>query len=123
MYKTQTLSERLWTSAARDFFVVVEPRTCFFASGDSKSTSFCSETNRDKNKNIYRNAAYNTNLYRLQKNKIETTNMKHLSVSSVPIQRICMCLDLCCQRKIYQSPETQNAKATICSFAFCASRR
>jgi len=37
--KVQTLSERLWTSAARDLFVDVVPRTCFFAS-DSKSTSF-----------------------------------------------------------------------------------
>lgn len=37
--KVQTLSERLWTSAARDLFVDV-PRSRFFASADSKSTSF-----------------------------------------------------------------------------------
>jgi len=30
-----TLSERLWTSAARDLLVDVEPRPCFLASGDS----------------------------------------------------------------------------------------
>lgn len=38
--KVQTLSDRLWTSAARDLFVDVDPRTCLFASADSNSTSF-----------------------------------------------------------------------------------
>jgi len=54
-----TLSERLWTSAARDLLVDVEPRPCFLASGDSKSTSFCGETNGDKNIE----ATYTINLY------------------------------------------------------------
>ena len=52
-----TLSERLWTSAARDLFADVDPRCCFFSSRHSKSTSFCSKTRRDKyiiwNKNVY----------------------------------------------------------------------
>ena len=34
-----TLSERLWTSAARDLFVDVDPRACFLALTDSNSTS------------------------------------------------------------------------------------
>lgn len=41
-----TLSERLWTSAARDLFVDVDPQTFFLASADSKSISFYSKTNR-----------------------------------------------------------------------------
>ena len=41
----QTLSERLWTSAARDLFADVEPRDCFFASADSNSTSFTQKKN------------------------------------------------------------------------------
>ena len=39
----QTLSERLWTSAARDLLLEVDPRPCFLPSADSKSTSFCSK--------------------------------------------------------------------------------
>lgn len=35
-----TLSERLWTSAARDLFAGVGPRTCFFTSADSNSASY-----------------------------------------------------------------------------------
>lgn len=35
-----TLSERLWTSAARDLFVEVDPCDCFFASRHPNSTSF-----------------------------------------------------------------------------------
>lgn len=44
--KRHTLSERLWTSAARDLFVDVDPRTCFFASTDSNSTSFKNMKNK-----------------------------------------------------------------------------
>lgn len=40
----RTLSERLWTSAARDLFVDVDPQVCFLASADSKSTSFLKQT-------------------------------------------------------------------------------
>jgi len=45
--KLPTLSERLWTSAARDLFVD-DPLIFFLASADSKSTSFYRNTIRNK---------------------------------------------------------------------------
>ena len=52
--KLLTLSERLWTSAARDLFVD-DPLTFFLASAYSKSISFYSNTIRNKNIEVANN--------------------------------------------------------------------